>query len=126
MERFSLSSTVKSYPHLPFAAMKDHILGKSYELSLVFVGPDRAKRINQESRGKSYVPNVLSFPLTDKAGEIFIAPSVAKAEAKKFDHSYKSHVGYLYIHGLLHLKGFDHGPKMERLEQKFMKQFKLA
>ena len=125
MERFSISSTVKEYPALPYESIKNNILGKNYQLSLVFIGPVKAKKLNKESRGKDYVPNVLSFPLTEEAGEIFITPDTAKTEAKRFKLSEKGYIGYLFIHGLMHLKGFEHSDKMERLEQKFMTQFKL-
>lgn len=126
MKHFSLASTVEEYPSLPYEALKNDILGKTYDLSLVFVGPDRAQKLNEEYRQKDYVPNVLSFPLDETSGEIYITPSVAKTEAKRFGHSYKAHVGYLYIHGLMHLKGYDHGPKMERLEERFMERYKLT
>ena len=35
------------------------------------------------------------------------------------------YIGYLFIHGLLHLKGHDHGTDMDRLEAKFVKKFNL-
>lgn len=106
--------------------MKNDILGRTYDLSLVFVGATRALDLNKTHRGKSYIPNVLSFPLTDTSGEVYIAPRVAKGEAKKFDLTYKGYVGYLFIHALLHLKGYDHGPKMERLEKRFLTKYKLS
>jgi probable rRNA maturation factor len=126
MERFSISSTVKNYPPLPYEAMKNNILGKSFEISLVFIGEARAQKLNQTTRGKTYVPNVLSFPLSEKSGEIYIAPTVANKEAKKFSLTPKAYIGYLFIHGLLHLKGFDHGPKMERLEKRLLNQYNLS
>jgi len=126
MGQFSISSTVKNYPPLPYEAMKNNILGKSYEVSLVFIGEVRAQKLNQSTRGKDYVPNVLSFPLTEKSGEVFITPIVAEKEAKKFNLTPKGYIGYLFIHGLLHLKGFDHGPKMERLEKRLLDQYNLS
>lgn len=127
MERFSISSTTqKKYPQLPYEAMKNDILGKAYQLSLVFVGTTKARALNKQSRGKTYIPNVLSFPLSKTTGEIYITPAVAQKEAPRFKLSQKGYIGYLYIHGLLHLKGFDHGPKMERLEKRFIERFKLA
>lgn len=125
MERFSVFSTIKTHPDLPYQKIKEKVLGKTYTLSLVFVGEARAQQINESSRGKTYVPNVLSFPLSDTAGEIFICPKAAKKEASSFNLSYEGYIGYLFIHGLLHLKGFDHGEHMEKLEQKHMKYFKL-
>lgn len=116
-------TTKQSLPKLPYDAIKNDILGKRYELSLNFVGEKRGRAINWASRGKSYIPNVLSFPLHDEAGEIYITPAVVKRESKNWDHSYEKHTLYLYIHGLLHLKGYDHGEKMDSLEEKFLKKY---
>jgi probable rRNA maturation factor len=106
--------------------MKDAVLGKNYSLSLSFVGATRAQKLNQTYRKKNYVPNVLSFPLEEKTGEIIICPQVAKLEAKKFDLSVDGYIAYLFIHGLVHLKGHDHGDTMDKLEQKFMRQFSIT
>ncbi len=121
----TISKTTKTYPRLPYKAMADAILGKRYAVSLVFIGATRAKQLNETTRNKTYVPNVLSFELDTKTGEIYIAPTVAKTEAKKFDLTPRGYVGYLFIHGCLHLKGLPHGTKMDALEAKYLKQFKL-
>ena len=105
--------------------MRDTILGEHFMLSLVFVGAQRAQALNQEHRGKDYVPNVLSFPLDSNSGEIYICPTVARQEAPKFGLTPRGYIGYLFIHGLLHLKGYKHSPKMERLEKKYLKKFQL-
>lgn len=125
MQTFSLGSTVRSYPKLPYEAIKKDILGNTYELSLVFVGETRARLLNKEYRNKTYVPNVLSFPLTETAGEIYIAPAVAKKEAKKFDMTVTGYIGFLFIHGLLHLKGHDHGDTMEKAEKRYVSKYNL-
>ena len=125
MEHFSISQSARKYPRLPYQKIKDDILGTSYTLSLVFVGAARAQKLNQTTRGKSYIPNVLSFPLDATHGEIYIAPTVAKTEAKKFNMTPNGYTGYLFIHGLLHLKGYAHGSKMETLEQKYLQKFKM-
>lgn len=123
----TISATARSYPtHIRYAAIKDAVLGTRYELSLVFVGRARAQALNKATRGKDYVPNVLSFPLTETSGEIYITPSVAKDEASKFNMRPNTYIAYLFIHGLLHLKGYDHGEKMERLEEKYLAAFKLS
>lgn len=105
--------------------MKDAVLGKKYTLSLSFVGAVRAQTLNKSYRNATYVPNVLSFPLDKNTGEIYIAPSVAKKEAPKYSLTEKGYIGYLFIHGLLHLKGYPHGATMEKAEKKFMTLFKL-
>lgn len=126
METISLSATVKKYPVHPYQKMKDDILGKKYTLSLAFIGGTQAQRLNLEHRKKSYVPNVLSFPLTDDIGEIFITPSVAAKEAKKFSMTVDGYIGFLCIHALLHLKGLDHGDTMEKAEKKYCDKYNLT
>lgn len=125
-ETFSLTTTLKRKPAvtgLPFELVKDHILGKKYELSLVFVGDTLSRRLNKEYRGKTYIPNVLTFPIDTKEGEIFINPYRAKIEAKKNDMNFKQYVLFLFIHGLLHLKGMEHSDTMDREEQRLLKKF---
>lgn len=119
----TLRRTARSYPRLPYEKIKNDILGDSYELSLVFVGEKRGAHINKKTRGKTYSPNVLSFPFSRTSGEIFITPVVAKREARGFGHSYSKHVLYLFIHGLLHLRGLDHGAKMDGLEERYLKKY---
>jgi probable rRNA maturation factor len=112
-------------PQLPYEKMAAAILGTTYTLTLAFIGERRARALNLAHRGKSYVPNVLSFPLDESVGEIYICPRVAEKEAKKFGMSPTGYIGYLFIHGCLHLKGYDHGATMERTEQKYVRRFAL-
>ena len=121
----SISKTVRGYPKLPYQEMQEDILGKRYELSLVFVGEKRALTLNQKYRKKSYIPNVLSFPLDTMHGEIYIAPQVAKREAAHREMSVRGYVGFLFIHGLLHLKGHAHGATMEKAEKRYLAKYGL-
>ena len=100
-----------------FESIKNTILGKRYNLTLNFIGEKRALLLNQNTREKDYTPNILSFPLAKTAGEIYICPAIAKRKASKFEHTLNEHIGFLFIHGLLHLKGHQHSDTMERLEQ---------
>jgi ssRNA-specific RNase YbeY (16S rRNA maturation enzyme) len=50
---------------------------------------------------------------------------VVKKEAKNFSLSYKEFLTLLIVHGCLHLKGLDHGGKMDKLEEKYSKKFVL-
>ena len=125
MGEVSITVTTRSFPKLPYQTMKDDILGKGYRLSLVFVGSTRAQKLNQQYRQKDYVPNVLSFPLDETTGEIYIAPVVAKTQAPKYNLSPRGYVGFLFIHALLHLKGYAHGDTMDKAEQKFVKKYDL-
>lgn len=123
-ENYSLINRTKGkLPSLPFLDIKNAVLGEEYDLSLVFVDDTESRQINIDTRGKDYVPNVLSFPLDDISGEIFINPFEAHRQAPEFDRTPENMIGFLYIHGLVHLKGMDHGVTMERTEAKFRKQF---
>ncbi len=101
-----------------------------WEISLVFVGEQRAQKINKRLRGMDYMPNVLSYEtnahtskLGMQSGEIIICPSVALRQAGSYGLSYKNFIAFLFIHGLLHLKGLPHGTTMERYERTFLKRF---
>jgi len=110
---------------LPFAPMKEAVLGKRYTLSLALIGEQRARTLNYTYRSKDSVPNVLSFPLGEREGEIIIVPRQAAKEAVKLGMSTRNYVGYLFIHGMLHLKGFRHGKKMEQKEDDLTRRFQL-
>src|SRR3989338_11150913 len=110
-------------PRLPFARIKAEILGKKYNLSLVFAGNALTERLNTTYRGKHKPTNVLSFPLSKTSGEIFVNLKQAKKEARKFGEGYRNFVGLLFIHGLLHLKDMRHGIKMEQAEKRLRKRF---
>jgi probable rRNA maturation factor len=58
-------------------------------------------------------------------GEIILCPSVIKKEAKNFDRTFPQFLGFLVIHGMLHLKGYDHGKEMEKLEKKYLSRTKF-
>jgi probable rRNA maturation factor len=123
---FSIRNTTKGKPpRLPFVQIKEKVLGSSYELSLVFVGDRISRRLNLTYRDKDKPANVLSFPLTKNSGEIFINLKRAQIETNKFENSPSSHIGFLFIHGLLHLKGMQHGGKMEQAEKKLREYFTI-
>lgn len=123
----AITSTLRSRRGLPseqlLTEIKDHVLGKRYELSVAFVGDTRARTLNKQYKKKDTPTNVLSFPLADDAGEIILNPRRAVRDAKKFNHTPHQHIVFLYIHGVLHLKGFDHGSTMESKEQQLLKKF---
>lgn len=131
MPPFSITKTVKVYPEWPYETIKNDVLGKRYTLSLSFVGPTRAQKLNQTYRKKDYTPNVLSFPLEAQCGEIVICPDVARREAHEYNLSQNGYIAFLFIHGLLHLKGHDHHTEperlaMEKLERKYVSKYGIT
>lgn len=111
---------------VPFLALKDAALGVDYDLSLVFIGPKRSRELNRLHRGKDKSANILSFPLTETSGEIFIDLKTARDQAPDFDQEFENFIAFLFVHGLFHLKGFDHGAIMERKERALCKKFNIS
>jgi rRNA maturation RNase YbeY len=109
-------------PRFAYEMIAEDILPK-WEVSLVFVGQKQAQELNQKLRGKTYTPNVLSYALGEKSGEIFICLREAEKQAPKHDMDSKTFILSLFIHGLLHIKGLAHGATMERCEKDFLARY---
>lgn len=119
------NTTRKNNPSLPYLKIKNKVLGEKYELSLVFVGDKLSKKLNFKYRKINKPTNILTFPLSKDAGEIFINLNLVKKQAPKFNKNYTDFVGFLVIHGFMHLKGYLHSAKMEREEAKIRKVFNI-
>ena len=114
--------TRRSAPGFPYKKIAQAVL-PHWEISLVFAGTKRAQRLNMQLRNKSYVPNVLSYESGKHSGEIIICLPIAQMQAQLYGVSYPHFVVFLFIHGLLHLKGLPHGTTMEKYERTFLKRF---
>jgi len=124
IENFSITNKTKGkLPSLPFHTMKEKILGKNYNLSVVFVGVKKSQELNKKYRNREEPANILTFPLEKLSGEIVINPNKAKKDASHFDMNYHEFLIYLFIHGLLHLKGRRHGSRMDNEEQTLLNVF---
>ena len=123
---FNITNTTKSkLPVFDFEKMKNAVLGKKYELSVIKKKKKEIQKLNKEYRDINKPTDILSFPLSDDFGEIYINPEMTKIEAKKFERDYDNFFAFLFIHGLVHLKGFDHGSTMENIEAQFRKKFHI-
>jgi rRNA maturation RNase YbeY len=118
-----LNKTKGKLPRLPFVSIKNKILGSRYELGLSLLNPKEQKKINQKYRGRNETTNILSFPLSKNSGEITIDTQKVRSDAPLFNMTYTQFFKYLFIHGLLHLKGFEHSSIMEKEEKKYLKIF---
>lgn len=124
MKTFDVRKTILGpLPAIPFAKMAEAVLGKKFELSLVICGDRLATRMNVQYRKKTYKPNVLSFPLGKTEGEIFLNVRCAERESRTYGINSSDRIALLFVHGCLHLKGLDHGKKMERAEQAILRKF---
>ena len=108
-----------------FELIKKAILGSKYELSFVFISAQKIQALNKTYRGINKPTDILSFTLSKTSGEMFICKSETKKMAKEFDRTYDNFLTFLFIHGCVHLKGYDHGDKMEKVEEKWRKLFKI-
>ncbi len=125
-ENFSITNKTRmKIPVVPFTKIKNEALGEKYDLSLVFIGEDRSRYLNRTYRGKNKPTNVLSFEIEKNQGEVFITPKLVRKETKLFDRKFDNLVAFLFIHGLMHLKGMEHGSTMEKAEVKLRKKFKI-
>ena len=106
-----------------FELIKKAILGSKYELSLVFITAPKIQKLNKTYRNINKPTDILSFPLSKTSGEIFICKTEAKKMMAEFGRTYENFLAFLFIHGLVHLKGYDHGVKMEKVEIKFREKF---
>lgn len=124
----SISSTVKSAPKISgalFTDIKNKVLGKNFELSVAFVGIKKMRQLNRTHRKKDYATDILSFNVEKNVGEIIINPNKARQKAPLFERSFDNYLKFIFIHGLFHLKGFDHSSRMESEEEKIRKVFKI-
>ncbi len=118
-----VNKTKGKHPRLPFDVIKNKIVGSSYDLSICFVSPSTQKKLNTLYRKKNTTTNVLSFSLSKTSGEITFDLAKVKDDASLFSMTYSHFLKYLFIHGLLHLKGYEHSSTMEREEKKFLTLF---
>lgn len=115
------------------------------EVAIVSVGRARMSRLNFRHRGKPRATDVLSFPqeppgsvgrrprgpraAATHLGDVVICPDVARENARSAGRPYRTEVGVLALHGLLHLLGYDHETdegEMHALERKLRSSLALG
>lgn len=120
-----INENKEKLPKIPFKEIKEASLGNNYSLSLIFTSPAKMKKLNTIYRDKEKPTDILSFPLNENEGEIYISLSEAKKESKKFERDYENFIAFLFIHGCVHLIGHDHGSTMENIEVKLRNKFQI-
>lgn len=126
MANFSLTNKTRGkVPRIPFAQIKDTVLGADYELSLALVTPAQARAVTRKTKGTNEASNVLSFNLSKKSGEIILCPATARKQAPAYGLTYPAFMAKLFIHGCCHLVGYTHSVTMERKENQLLKKFDI-
>lgn len=107
---------------LQFAAEKENVK-QDAELSVTYVTNERIQEVNKEYRDKDQPTDVISFALEEMGedeieivgldhppilGDIIISIPRAKEQAIEYGHPFMRELGFLAVHGFLHLLGYDH------------------
>jgi|GEM_PF-787404 len=124
----TVTHTTKKVPPLDGAFLshtKDAVLKKKYELSITCVGVKAMQEINKKHRELDKPTDILSFPIDETIGEIYLCFDMIEKKAKVFNISTKEYTEYVILHGMIHLLGHDHGEKMDALERKFTKRLHI-
>jgi probable rRNA maturation factor len=115
---------------LAFAAKKLNIEEHS-EVSVTYVTNERIHEINREYRDKDTPTDVISFAMEELGegevelkgvdmprvlGDIIISVPRTREQAEEYGHSFQRELGFLAIHGFLHLLGYDHMTEEEEKE----------
>lgn len=111
----------------------EHPPRRSGTATILLASNRRLRELSHRFRGKDKTTNVLSFPSLDPDywGDVAIALGVVKREAKEQGKTVPAHAAHLTVHGILHLKGYDHAKasdrvSMERLETLILSRLGLA
>lgn len=112
---------------LTFAKEQEQI-DSDAELSVTFVDKTEIQEINKMYRDKDKVTDFISFALEEDEpeiigldmprvlGDIIICTDVAQEQADSYGHSFERELGFLALHGFLHLLGYDHIDEQDEKE----------
>lgn len=102
------------------------------DVELVFVNDDEMRKINREHRGIDKATDVLSFPYEQVVGglmgSVVISTDTASRVASELGHSIESEIALLFLHGVLHILGYDHeidDGQMRQKEKEVIEHFNL-
>lgn len=110
---------------IEFALKHENLTNVTF--NVIFVDSEKIRELNRDYRGIDRETDVISFALEDGEaninfefgrllGDIYICVPKMKAQAKEYGHSVTREMGFLTVHGLLHLLGYDHMNKQEEDE----------
>ena len=130
----TLTINIKLLEEISKSLLEDY---PSKEIDITLCNNQTIQQYNQEYRGKDMPTDVLSFPIENDMvkgsiemplGSIVISADFVTAKAKEFGHSNNDELSLLFIHGMLHLLGFDHevdNGEMRRKEEETIHKFHL-
>ena len=103
------------------AVLEEENFGENAEVSVSFVDDEQIRKLNLEFRNIDNSTDVLSFPLGENdnydynieteaymLGDIVISLQTATRQAEIYGHTLEREIGFLTVHSMLHLLGYDH------------------
>ncbi|MBX3022084.1 MAG: rRNA maturation RNase YbeY [Bdellovibrionales bacterium] len=83
------------------------------EIVVVFVNSGEMKRMNRMYRGKDYATDILSFESAEEQtiGELVLCLPTIRSQSRRTGLSERGELGYMLVHGVLHLLGYDHADR---------------
>lgn len=99
--------------------------------SIIFIDDEYMHKLNKTYRGIDRSTDVLSFAYEDNEsveleyrmlGEIFVSIPKMREQAQEYGHSETRELGFLVVHGILHLLGYDHTRSEEEEKEMFRRQ----
>lgn len=101
------------------------------EINLIALPPEKIKLLKEELFHISDATDVIavnSQGKTNLLGDIYICPEVIEENSTQFESSYREELTRVIVHGILHLKGFDHSKSFTKdsLEKMFVKQEEIV
>jgi probable rRNA maturation factor len=95
------------------------------------VGAGEGRRLNRIFRKRDRATNVLAFPYGARQGDVVLCDPVIRREARAQGKTLAAHYAHLVVHGMLHLRGYDHARKrdaarMERREISILRRLGFA
>jgi probable rRNA maturation factor len=102
------------------------------EIELIITSNTEIQELNKNYRSINKATDVLSFPYEEipmgPLGSIVISEDYVKDKAKELSHKQSDELALLFIHGLLHILGYDHevdNGEMREKEESLIKEFDL-
>ncbi len=102
------------------------------EIEFILTDNEEIHEINLTTRGIDKPTDVLSFPYekmpNTPLGSIVISADFVALKSKEYNHSFEDELSLLFIHGLLHLLGYDHetdSGEHRQKEEELIKKFNL-
>jgi probable rRNA maturation factor len=92
------------------------------QLTIRIVARGEGRMLNRRYRKRDYATNVLSFPYGG-SGDIVLCHPVIAREAREQGKSVRAHYAHLVVHGVLHLRSYRHGKRMEQREIRVLRRF---